>query len=254
MDESYEECVLSENSAIDQALLIDPLDRDFGSDIEFESIDLRIGRRPSARNLAKFYEATGQELPKEYSLYVSHNIYLISVTVGIMNKGGWKNVKQLGVQLEYDENPRVTILDLLPQTEFIETAGGHFRSNTDITLNGKAKVSDALIEGVGDGEIISGDAKIESSNSANIAASFSFSVMTPKVIATGVGDHSAHWLFKKDKEPLVGDQTVAHTLLVPLHVEDLNLKARLYASVSGFGGLPVKLTSDNWISLEIDLE
>ena len=254
MKETYE-ISLSKNEAIDQMLFVDPLKRDLGSDsdIEFETIRLRIGRRPSAKNLYDYYMASGQEIPDEYALYTSYNIFLISLTAGLMDEGGWKKVKQLGVQIEYEDDPRVTILELLPQTEFVQMAAGQLKSQTDLSLNGTASLPNVLIKSGNEAEVLSCGAEIQTTNSANMAANLSFSVMTSTVIATGVGDHNAEWLFKKDKTALVGDQTVVHTLLVPRYIDELKLKARLYATVSGFGMLPVKLKGE-WVDLDVELE
>jgi len=236
-------------------LFEDPIEWTWGPSphIEFESIRIKLGRRPMVYPITQLYDKLGKEIPKEYTMYVSYDIWIVTMVVGILKEGGWKNVTQLGCQIEYPETPKVTILEMLPQTEFIQKASGMIYSNSSISLNGSAAVDDSVLGESQLSELASGSFKLDTANEVSLAANLKYSVLTTKVITTGVGDNCGEWLFKKHDKPLLGDQHFTHTLLVPSEVQSLKLKARLYANVGGFASLPVRLVGE-WETLEVEVD
>jgi len=75
--------------------------------------------------------------------------------------------------------------------------------------------------------------------------------LTPVIQAIGAGGRRAEWLFTKSEQPLVGDQHMIVTLLAGKSVEQLDVTARLSATVSVFNMLPCRL--ETTIAMEIPL-
>ena len=121
-------------------LFVDPLKRTFGKngDIEINKIRIRLGRRPTVYPLTELYEKAAKKIPDEYTLYIAYDIWIINMSLGIMSEGGWKSIKQVGCQIKYSDSPKVSILDMIPQTDFIQKASGSFVSNTSISITGEA--------------------------------------------------------------------------------------------------------------------
>lgn len=247
---------LSSANATNDFLLNDPRERGFGpgSGLELEHIRIRLGERPTVRNLIQSYKKQHKSLPPEYQYDEDYDIYLVTMSVGLLKDGGWKNINQLGVQLEYKQNPKVTILDLAPKTEFVRRVQGRLRSVTHLSLNGRLTLDEgALAVPAPLPEVSSAEISFKTSQAAKFLANLEFNVLTPTVIATGVGHYMAEWILTKDEEPLVGDQAFAHVLLVPKDKSRLNMKARVYAIISGFFNFfPVRLEGE-WVDLPLEL-
>lgn len=250
------EIVLGIRSALDPDLMISPLDRTFGDDPEIEEgfLKLRIGDRPFARNLRTMYELNDRKVPDEIEIFMAYDVWLITHVVSIMQEAGYKKVKQLGCEVRFQEEPKVTILELLPQTRFIKKLGGLFKSEAGIQLNGKATLPASVSQLLNSVENFSLGAEMTLSSQANIVGKLSFAVMSAAVVATGVGDRRSEWLFNKAGDrPLQGDQLMVHVLLTPKHLKNVTFKARIYATISGFNFIPVRLKSE-WVDLACDLK
>ena len=87
---------------IDPRLFTPPKERTFGKPAENEllhkRIKVRLGERPTARDVRKMFSAEGKELPLDLKVYGGYEIWLLGVTVGIVKEGGWQSVTRLGLQ------------------------------------------------------------------------------------------------------------------------------------------------------------
>jgi hypothetical protein len=239
---SFLDLELGSEDAIDPGLLTSPDKKVYGgtpSEIKQKRIRIRLGERPTARNLRLLLESAGQTLPPNLSVYKGYNIWLINLSVGIVKDGGWRDVTQLGLHTELPVKPRFTVLSLLPETRFIQRLTAGFECKARVEANGAAKIPDlaeALI-----GAQVSAEASAEAKASVNIGWDLSFSVLTPAVTAVGKGDRRAEWILEANDKPLIGDQELMFTLLAPLTAEEILLKTRVQATITTFDLLPVLL-------------
>ena len=246
---------LTRQNATDPYLLVPPSQRHLGGDepdIETDRLRLRIGDRPIARNLRRLYELGNRQMPDNLEVFTSYDLWLLTHAVSVIKEGGYKRVRHLGYRMSFHEKPRVTVVEVLPQTRFVTKIGGFLRAETDIQLNGEAKVPDNLIALLEEVESFSLGGQIRFSAEANVVGRVSFSVMTPVIEAVGIGSSSSEWVFRKDSQPLLGDQLMIQIVLTPRRLRKIKLRAQLHVTITTFNFLPVRLESD-WLELECEL-
>jgi hypothetical protein len=245
------EIELNQRSALDPDLLVAPSKRTFGTDpdIEVGRLRLRVGERPVARNLRALYELRKRGLPEDLEVFISYDIWLLTHSVSVVKEGGFKKIRQIGYQMRFPDKPKVTVLEVLPQTDFVTRFGGFFKSEADIQINGHASVPESLTHLLDMVEYLSFDGQFTISKQLNVVGRVSFSVITPIIQAVGVGDNGSEWVFKKHDRPLLGDQLMMQIVLTPRRVRRLNFKARVYATVSSFNLVPARFQSD-WLDLQ----
>ncbi|MGA3372993.1 MAG: hypothetical protein ABSC48_14650 [Terracidiphilus sp.] len=250
---SFVDFELGMDDAVDRGLLTAPEKKVYGggpNEISQKRIRVRLGERPTARNLRLLLESAGQTLPPNLSVYKGYNIWIINLSVGIVKEGGWQDVTQLGLHAELPTQPRFTVLSLLPETRLIQKLKTGFKCQAHVEANGMAKIPDLAESFVGAPVSASGKAVVEAA--ASIGWDLSFSVLTPVVTAIGKGDRRAEWLLEAGDEPLIGDQDLMFTLLAPLTADEVSLTARVQATISTFDFLPVVLRGRE-VELQVDL-
>jgi hypothetical protein len=249
------ELELSADNALNKRLLTSPKSMVYGgeaaaNELKDRRIRVRLAERPTARNLRTLLEAGGKPLPADISLYAGYRIWLLSLTVGIVREGGWRDVTQLGLQVELPESPRFTVLSLVPETRFVTHLDGKLECHVNVEANGSVKVPDLPLPT--SGLPVSAGASADMKLGAGVGLDLSVSVLTPVVIATGKGDRRAEWVLEPEREPLVGDQELLLTMLAPLNVDEVLLKARLRVTISTFDFLPFLLQTGE-IALTVPL-
>jgi hypothetical protein len=100
---------------------------------------------------------------------------------------------------------------------------------------------------------VTAGAAVSASVEVGVAAKISFEVLTPKVVTTGVGGRRSEFLFREHKHPLDCDHMMVHTLLTPKRLKELAFRVNIYATVSGFDRIPVRLESE-WVDLSTTLK
>src|ERR1017187_3248169 len=244
---------LTYDNAVDPLLAIPPSQRSYGGEpvVEKGHVRLRIGERPIVRNLNLLYRKSGRALPADLEVFSAYNIWLIVFSVGVVREAGLREVERFGFVATFPEKPRVTILNVLPQTRFVTRAGARLRAEATLALNGGAKVPEALTQAISATEVLSGDAQLRLTTEANVVGTLSFSLITPVVESVGVGGRRAEWVFEKAEEPLVGDQQMVVTLLTPKTVDELEVTVRLSATVAVFNLLPCNLETDMALAIPL---
>lgn len=254
MNRDYYELDLYYADAIDPTLLVLPSKRKLGhaadADVKTDKIHVRVGRRPTVRNLRALYELTGRKIPPNLEIFRAYELWLVTHVVGVVKSGAWENIRELGYKMYFPDKPRITVYAVLPQTQFVKKFGLELKVEVGMNLDGAVsmpvKVSE-LLERI---EEISLYGEVRISNAVNIIGNLSFSVVTPIVQAIGVGDRVSEWVFKKYRRPLLGDLIMMQVVLTPRHLDKLVFKAQTYVTVNGFTKpVPVKIPS-KWIDLE----
>jgi len=240
-------------------LFYSPYDQKFGevvqqgNQIVVNDMHVRLGDRPIARNLRTLYERGHEDFPEDLVLFDKYDVWLITHSIGVIRKEGRAKVKTLGYEALYDNARKVYTTELLPQSKFIHKAGATFENRVDYTVEGLAQVPDIVKMVLEAMNVLGGDARFALSSSLKMIGRISFSVMTPVVQTIGVGSSLCQWQFEADEKPLLGDQLMLQTVLVPRYTEKINLKVRGYALIkTGWTRTPVRYETQ-WLHLQCPL-
>jgi len=236
---------LTPENAIDPRLFTPPGQRTFGpqpeSELLHKRIRVRLGDRPTARNVRKMFQADGKELPAELKVYAGYEIWLIGLSVGVIKEGGWQSVTRLGLRVELPKTPRFVIVGLAPETRMIERGTAGFRCNAALGANGSLALPKAMVAAASAAVPVTLDASASAGISAQAGVNLSFSVLSPAVIAVGKGDSRAEWVVEDAGGPLIGDQELYFSVLTPLVTDEIRMTARVNATIATFDLLPCLL-------------
>jgi hypothetical protein len=239
------EIELSPDSAIDPRLFTPPQERVYGERPEGElihrRIKVRLGERPTARNVRRLFEAEGKELPPELKVYGGYEIWLIGLTLGVIKEGGWQAVTRLGLQVELPKIPRFIVIGLAPETRMIVRGKVGFECNAEVGANGAIAVPEAASAAIQTLLPATANGSMTAHLSVQAGLNLSFSVLSPSTIAVGKGDRRAEWIIEASAGPLLGDQELFFTVLTPIVAEEIQMTALVKATVSTFDLLPCLL-------------
>lgn len=203
--------------------------------IEYEAVSIRIGRSPLVYNLKKTWEQNGAELPEQYrGLYLYHNIFLLKHHVHIVDRSWVDQVIRFGYEVLFPKD--VTIIDLFPQTAYQKQQAGYWKAEAAAGLNGRFQRT--------------GDSP--AAGAAPAVAPLSIDVVTPEIIAVGEGDYRGEWVYNRGARSLAGTHQMTQTLLVFDTAQELEFKARVYATFLTAEMLPDKRVSE-WVDLHCTL-
>lgn len=211
---------------------------------------LRLGNQPFARSMRAFYAANKRELPPEYAA-LAGEVYVITHAVGMVADDHAGRVGRLSYEASFDG--RGSTVDLCPSTRFRQWFGADLTFKAGISANGQAGLPE--IAGQLSGTVIplAAGAEVELAASAQALGQLKLSVKTPKVQTVGQAATTVTWQLDKDTEPLVGDQVLVQTVVVPQERETLSFQLQAVAMVDrNFIGWPVRLATDP-ITVEVDL-
>ena len=256
------ELTLTPEDAIDPDLQVPPSERHSGpkADVEKDNIEVRIGYSPFAYSLGELYERAGRQLPPDMEVFRSYRIWVVRHTISVSKEPGNKDVRHLKYEVRFPREPKVTIKEVFPQTQFVDKfkvdLNNEFLFEAGINLEGEASPPQAVTEMLEHTESLSfggkADAKLKLSTSNKVVGRLSFAVKTPIIQATGTGDYYSQWQFTKYEQPLIGEHKTIQILLVPKNVDELSFKARVSATITTFNMLPDTRRS-NWVKLSVSL-
>jgi hypothetical protein len=261
-EENALDVLLSPEDAVDTDLLVPPSERHLGPEpqIERDNIEVRIGRRPFVRSLSALYESSGQKVPPGMEIFKAYKLWLLTHSVSVVKEPGRRDVRRLGYEVSFPEEPRVTVVEVFPQSRFVKKLGAELESRfvfeAGVELNGQVAPPESVTELMKQVYPLSfggkAAAKAEISTRGDFVGRLSFAVMTPIIEAIGVGDDYSQWVFTKDTKPLVGDHIMMQIILVPNGLRELPFRARVSATTTTFNLLPSKRSS-KWIELSVPL-
>jgi len=217
--------------------------RDLGSegDISVKDLEISLGDRPVARNLRRLYELGGRQIPPEVEVFDLYDIWLITHSIGIIKReNSSAYVKSIGYKADFTDTAEVYTIDLLPRTKFVSSFELSSKTEVALGLEGHAQVPEVVKTLLEQVEYIGADASIKLSTDNKLIGNLSFSVISPVIQAIGIGQSKCEWLFEEDKNPLIGDQIMFQTILVPKETPSVKFKASGYAFIK-----------TNWLSFPV---
>lgn len=253
---------LSPEDVLDPDLLVPPSERHLGPEpvLERGNIEVRIGRRPFVRSMRALYESSGRQVPLGMEVFKAYKLWLLTHSVSVVREPGRGDIRRLGYEVAFPDEPRITVVELFPQSRFVKKLGAELESRfvfeAGVELNGQAVPPEAVIELLKQVQPLSfggkAGAKAEIATRGGLVGRLSFAVMTPIIEAVGVGDDYSQWVFTKDTMPLVGDHIMMQVVLVPNVLRELQFRARVSATTTTFNFLPSKRRS-RWVDLSVPL-
>ena len=239
-------------------LLFSPYELDYGTPEKHPSIDIRglhirLGNKPFAHNLWDMLQQRERELPPNLAVFDAYDIWLISHMIGVIRDRGHASVQRLGYIAEFEDEEQIYTIDLLPQSQFCTTTGGSFEFSTALGVEGCASMPDGIRSLLNKTKILAGDAKLEFTSELNLLGRISFSTLSTLIQAVGTGSSRCEWCFDADEKPLLGEQIMLQTVLVPRETKNIRFRICGYALIktlwSPFGA---KFETD-WLSVECTL-
>jgi len=193
--------------------------------------------------LLDLYKRNGRVLPKNNEIFDEFDIWVVAHAIGVVDRGGWSSVvggsvEAVGYQASFEEALAYTV-ELLPEPKFVTNIGGELKVLAEIGLEGRARVPDTMREILNaPGEALGGDARMELLTDAKVVGRISFAVWTPKIQAVGLCHSRCEWVFNRTDEPLLNNQLMYQTILVPAGTKTLTMEIRGYALIRTIGWLP----------------
>ncbi|MEQ1727520.1 MAG: hypothetical protein ABL982_03990 [Vicinamibacterales bacterium] len=213
-------------------LLPSPYEVDLGTGISANDLDIRIGERPFAVNLQRLYLETHGALPPEIAVFDQYDVWLVCHAIGCMRRRGSASIRSFGYRARLMEGqPRVYTADVFPRTEFIKRSEGQLVAQVDLGMDGSVSLphgSHEFVLGAGTGRLGGG---LQLSTRASWVGRLTFAAHTAKVVAIGVGATNSEWMLEVDDEPLLGDQLLYQTVLVPPGTRSLRYAVTAYAMI-----------------------
>jgi len=253
---------LQHDDAIARDAEIPPRERNLGGtkgvdDASLKNGNIRIyyGDRPIVFNLLEWYAKLGKPIPEDIQIFDAYRVYIIFHTIGTVKTWGTQYLEQLGLRVKFDSQlgEEVTVLNVLPQPEFIKIADGKIVFNADIGLNGKAELPKVDIKGDNGLQPFGVDGKIGISSKADFALNVSYTLNTPHIMAIGRGSSRSEWVFNRHEKGLTGyDIQMGQVVMVSQFVQELSFKVQLYATLESFNLIAIDRETD-WVDMKITL-
>jgi len=193
-----------------------------------EGIALRVGDRPFARSIARLYELRGEKMPPDLAA-LPGDTYLITHAVGLVAETGANRIDRIGYTATFQDAG--STIELFPNTRFKEYFSANVGFEAGVGADGYAKMP-TLVGTLGSGMVeLGAGAELKLSTKAGMLGKLSLSIKSPKIQAVGIASSSVSWQIDKDNDPLVGDQVLVQTLLVPTGTKKITFRVQAYAMV-----------------------
>jgi hypothetical protein len=216
-------------------------------------VEAWLGSRPVAYDVRRLLKANKTRVPATFRLLDHHELWVVYFAFGINQRSNFKDVVCARLEVEYEDEPRVTIHQLFPTTEFTKWGEAGFNFDTEFQLSEKAAAEvPQKTAAVSELKGILPGASASLQVGAHVGLSVKIRVATPKLTAAGINNDYGLWEFRKYDVPLVGDHQVGHVLLVRKPVRS-PVKAKLRLSVDvGVFSFWTSARSTEWVPVTIE--
>lgn len=260
-----EEIVLTFEDSLNSRLEELPSETHLGSKkahLKHDNLVLRIAQKPITCSLRELYLKANKPVPPDMEVFDDNfRLWMITHVVSVVKeKDSVKDITRLVYEVQFPPASEVSTVQVLPQTEFIKKIGVEPKINwvfdVGLGVNGQIVPPAVVTELMNQTDFVSfggkAQVKIDISNTLNLVGNLSFSVITPKIVATGIGDNYCRWEFIKDNTPLIGDHLMVQILLVPINTETLQFQSRVSATTTVLKFLP-KSRKSRWTEMTTNL-
>lgn len=223
-------------------LLRSPYEEHFGPDTEItkKGLTIRVADRPVAKSVRRLYELSHKTLPPGLAVFDAYDIWIVAHGVGVIRTAGSGAIRSIGYEADFGDSDDVLTIDLLPQTKFKKHLTAEMRMEADLGAEGHAELPEPAREILDLVHTIGGDARIRLSSDVSVVGRVSLSIMTPTVQAVGKMGSRCQWQFDLDTEPILGDQIMLQTILVPIGTRSISYRVRARA-----------LMKTSWVSFAV---
>jgi hypothetical protein len=212
---------------------------------------LQLGDRPYVRSVRKLYELYQKQLPPEIAA-LRGETYLVTHAVGLIAKTGANRIDTVGYMASFEDHG--STIELFPNTRFKEYFSISAKFEAGVSADGYAKLPDQVGDLAKDIINLGAGAELQLSTEAQMVGKLALTIKSPKVQALGNASSTIIWQFNQDDKPLVGDQVMVQTIVVPKGQEKITLKMQAFAMIDpGIFRRPVKIETDTIIA-EVELE
>jgi hypothetical protein len=207
--------------------------------IDVKGLKIRLGDRPIARDVRRLYERSHKELPPNLAIYDTFSVWIIPHALGAIYEPEANSplglqrptVLSLGYEVDFRHEESAYTIDLMPQSQFVKKIEVGTEVKIDLGAEGNALLPTAQVNLMADRVSLGGGAHVQLAADAHLVGRVSFSLLTPVVQATGVSSSHCHWVLRAHEQPLLGDQMLLQTMLVPQGIRELVYKVRGYAII-----------------------
>jgi hypothetical protein len=262
-DNNRTEIVFDGNLAENPLLEAAPLGPGAPNHIADAKVEAWLGRRPVVYDLARMLEAQKIPIPEQFTLLNDHEIWVVFYAFGIHQRSNFNEVVRSRFEVEYAENPAVTIFQLFPTTELttwgvVDVAGelcGKFAKEVQLS----EETASASADSDKKGKVIPIPGLLDNAQAnvkvgGKVSLSLNLKVATSKLTAAGINNDYGLWEFRKHDVPLVGDQQVGHVLLIkkPAASAISTIKVKLRFSIDvGYFSFWTSKRSTPWNDIEL---
>jgi hypothetical protein len=213
-------------------------------------IELRLGDRPVARSLRSLYKLAKRKLPPEIGA-LKGETYLIAHAVGAAAKKGAGRVESLELRASFAGTG--STIDLVPNTSFKEFLTADLTFEAGLAADGYAKIPDEVGALAAEVVNLGAGAELRLATTASIVGKLRLSLVSPRVQAVGRSSSTSSWQLDKHDRPLVGDQALVQTIVVPKGQESITFTLQAFATVDpGFFSRKVPLQT-KLVEVEVEL-
>ena len=113
---------LGRSNVLNPELLVEPAWDTLGAepDLELDNVEIRIGSRPQAFDLARLYTANRRDVPDLFrSTLDGFRLWLIAYSISVLRTPGKRRVESVSFEVAFPASPRVTVTDVFPKPIFI---------------------------------------------------------------------------------------------------------------------------------------
>lgn len=217
------------------------LSESISSPTEVLGIKVRLGNMPLVYNLKKLIEQGGGALHPAIAATIDQkDFYLIIHAIGAIRTQGKARVDELQYFAETKEHLGLQTIDLIPNTRFKEVFKANVNFEGALSASGQALVdipADLTQNLIPQFVNIGGNMQVQLSTSASFIGKFTFNIKLPVIQSSGIASNSCSWVLNpdEDKTPLLGDQLLVQSIMVPKGTQVL--KYKIYGLVKVDRGL-----------------
>lgn len=233
-----------------------PFEVDLGTEevdssaVDADGLRIRLGDRPMAKNLRVLYRAAHHEMPADGSVFDAYDVWLITHTAGVIRRTGGAAVEALGYEADFADATQIYTVDLLPQIRFSTLADTGWETCVDIGAGGEAREPEDAIQLLASTQHLGGGAMLNPSVDVALIGRVNFPLLTPTMQTVGKGASRCQWYFERDREPLLGEQTMLQTVLMPKFAVPSEFRVRAYVMIkSRWLKSPARFNTE-WVNVE----